>query len=46
MSLYEGMLDLYWDISEYNIIDVLDQLQMVCYGVEDDAAMDFDELNP
>ena len=28
------------------MIDVLDQLQMVGYGVEDDAAMDFDELNP
>ena len=46
MSLYEGMLDLYRNMSEYNMIDVLDQLQMVGYGVEDDAAMDFDELNP
>ena len=45
MSLYEGMLDLYRDISEYNMIDVLDQSQMVGYGVEDDAAMDFDKLN-
>ena len=45
MSLYEGMLGLYSDMSEYNMIDVLDQLQMVGYGVEDDAAMDFDELN-
>ena len=45
MSLYEGMLDLYRDISEYNVIDVLDQLQMVGYGVENDAAMDFDKLN-
>ena len=38
-------IDLYRDISEYNMIDVLDQSQMVGYGVEDDAAMDFDELN-
>ena len=45
MSLYEGMLDLYRDISEYNMIDVLDQSQMVGYGVEQDAAMDFDKLN-
>ena len=45
MSLYKGMLDLYRDISEYNMIDVLDQSQMVGYGVEDDAAMDFDQLN-
>ena len=37
MSLYEGMLDLYKDISEYNMIDVLDQSQMVGYGVEEDA---------
>ena len=28
------------------MIDVLDQSQMVGYGVEDDAAMDFDKLNP
>ena len=46
MSLYEGMLNLYRDISEYNMIDVLDQSQMVGYGVEDDAAIDFDKLNP
>ena len=46
MSLYEGRLDLYKDISEYNMIDVLDQSQMVGYGVEDDAAIDFDKLNP
>ena len=45
MSLYEGMLDLYKDISEYNMIDVLDKSQMVGYGVEDDAAIDFDKLN-
>ena len=45
MSLYEGMLDLYKDISEYNMIDVLDQSQMVGYGVEDDAAINFDKLN-
>ena len=45
MSLYEGMLDLYKDISEYNMIDVLDQSQMVGYGVEEDAAIDFDKLN-
>ena len=46
MSLYEGMLNLYKEISEYNMIDVLDQSQMVGYGVEDDAAIDFDKLNP
>ena len=46
MSLYEGMLDLYKDISEYNMIDVIDQSQMVGYGVEDDTAIDFDQLNP
>ena len=46
MSLYEGMLDLYKDISEYNMIDVVDQSQMVGYGVEDDAAIDFNKLNP
>ena len=45
MSLYEGMLDLYKDITEYNMIDVVDQSQMVGYGVEDDAAIDFDQLN-
>ena len=28
------------------MIDVLDQSQMVGYGVEDDAAMNFDQLNP
>ena len=41
MSLYEGMLNLYKDISEYNMIDLVDQSQMVGYGVEDDAATDF-----
>ena len=46
MPLYEGMLNLYKGISEYNMIDVLDQLQMVSYGVEDAAAIDFDKLNP
>ena len=45
MSLYKGMLDLYKDISEYNMIDVVDQSQMVGCGVEDDAAIDFDKLN-
>ena len=45
MSLYEGMLDLYKDISEYNMIDVVDQSHMVGYGVEEDAAIDFDKLN-
>ena len=39
------MVDLYEDMTEYNMIDVIDQSQMVCYGVEDDAAIDFDELN-
>ena len=46
MSLYEGMLNLYKDISEYNMIDLVDQSQVVGYGVEDDAATDFDKLNP
>ena len=46
MSLYEGMLDLYKDISEYNMIDVVDQSQMVGYRVEDDAAIDLDQLKP
>ena len=46
MSLYEEKLDLYRDISEYNMIDVLDHSQMVGYGVEADASMDFDKLNP
>ena len=46
MSLYEGMLNLYKHISEYNMIDVIDQSQMVGYGVEDDTAIDFDKLNP
>ena len=46
MSLYEGMVDLYKDMTEYNMIDVIDQSQMVGYGVEDDAAIDFDQLNP
>ena len=46
MSLYEGMVDLYEDMTEYNMIDVVDQSQMVGYGVEDDTAIDFDQLNP
>ena len=46
MSLYEGMADLYEDMTEYNMIDVVDQSQMVGFGVEDDAAIDFDQLNP
>ena len=46
MSLDEGMVDLYKDMMEYNMVDVVDQSQMVGYGVEDDAAIDFDQLNP
>ena len=46
MSLYEGMVDLYKDMTEYNMVDVIDESQMVGYGVEDDAAIDFDQLNP
>ena len=45
MSLYEGILGLYKDISEYNMIDVVDPSQMAGYGVEDDTAIDFDKLN-
>ena len=45
MSLYEGMVDLYKDMMEYNMVDVIDQSQIVGYGVEDDAAIDFDQLN-
>ena len=45
MSLYKGILDLYKDISEYNMIEVVDPSQMVGYGVEDDTAIDFDKLN-
>ena len=45
MSLYEGMVDLYKDMMEHNMVDVIDQSQMVGYGVEDDAAIDFDQLN-
>ena len=40
------MVDLYKDMTEYNMIDVIDQSQMVGYGVEDDTAIDFDQLNP
>ena len=46
MSLYEGMADLYKDMMEYNMIDVIKQSQMVGFRVEDDAAIDFDQLNP
>ena len=46
MSLYEGMTDLYKDITDFNMIDVVDESQMIGFGVEDDAAIDFDELNP
>ena len=46
MSLYEGMVDLYKGMMEYNMVDVVDQSQMVGYGVEDDTAIDFDQLNP
>ena len=45
MSLYEGMADLYKDKTEYNMIDVVNQSQMVGFGVEDDAAIDFDQLD-
>ena len=31
-------------MTEYNMIDVVDQSQMVGYGVEDDTAIDFDQL--
>ena len=46
MSLYKEMADLYKDITEYNMIDFIDLSQMVGFGVEDDAAIDFDQLNP
>ena len=46
MSLYEGMVDLYKDMTENNMVDVVDQSPMVGYGVEDDAAIDFDQFNP
>ena len=46
MSLYEGMADLYKDMMDYNMIDVIDQLQMIGFGVDDDTAIDFDQLNP
>ena len=45
-SLYKGVVDLYKDMTEYKMIDVVDQSQMVGYGVEDDAAIDFNQLNP
>ena len=46
MSLYEGMADLYKDMTDYNMIDIIDQSQMIGFGVDDDAAIDFDQLNP
>ena len=46
MSLYEGMVDLYKDMMEYNMAVVVDQSQMVGYGVEEGTAIDFDQLNP
>ena len=46
MSLYEGMADLYKDMMDYNMIDVVDQLQMIGFGVDDDAAIDFNQLDP
>ena len=46
MSLYEGMADLYKDMMDNNMIDVIDQLQMIGFGVDDDTAIDFDQLNP
>ena len=46
MSLYEGMAHLYKDMMDYNMVDVIDQSQMIGFGVDDDAAIDFDQLNP
>ena len=46
MSLYDGMADLYKDMTDYNMIDVVNQSQMIDFGVDDDAAIDFDQLNP
>ena len=46
MSLYEGMADLYKDMMDFNMIDVVDESQMIGFGVDDDAAIDFDQLNP
>ena len=46
MSLYEGMADLYKDMMDFNMIDVIDESQMIGFGVDDDAAIDFDQLNP
>ena len=39
MSLYEGMADLYKDMTDYNMIDVIDESQMIGFGVDDDAAI-------
>ena len=46
MSLYEGMTDLYKDMTEFNMIDVVNESQMVGFRAEDDTAIDFDQLNP
>ena len=46
MSLYEGMADLYKDMTDFNMIDVVDESQMIGFRVDDDAAIDFDQLNP
>ena len=46
MSLYKGMADSYKDMTDYNMIDVVDQSQVIGFGVDDDAAIDFDQLNP
>ena len=46
MSLYEGIADLYKDMMDYNMIDVVDQSQMIGFGVDDEAAIYFDQLNP
>ena len=46
MSLYEGMADLYKDMTDFNMIDVVDESQMIGFGVDDDTAIDFDQLNP
>ena len=46
ISLYKGMTDLYKDMTDYNMIDVVNQSQMIGFGVDDDTAIDFDQLNP
>ena len=46
MSLYEGMADLYKDMTDFNMIDVVDDSPVIGFGVDDDAAIDFNQLNP